>query len=845
MDYKLNVKKKAASTYSEVDLFDGTIIDFSLDFYNVDNIDQLRVPTSVSLTLPMTDNNVSVIDYDPRGNTYTTLPTNAFDFQLYLDNSVVLEGNLYVESYQFNNLSPVLNIRLVDKIQDIFNTSKSNTLTSMYSDQNSIVSFSQFLSNQSGAVGTDPTLQDVMFPYVDFCNDTHKFGYAQRQFIQFGFDKDRAGFVPALQVKSFVNRFFTTAGSSVTSRFFELGNYGNPISGNNPDDLYMLIPSSLQAGSRTRTRGMVLIEGPYEYFVNEFTQDADPAVTNAREMSTYPDPTYGWNYNGTPSSNTVDTGFGLNYTTNVPNTGLNTTAAYFGSHMSYKARPTATARNIQPNTWSGYEMSMIKSAAGEYSMVWRIFPATSTAKVNINAVLWKDGTPFERFRMHNTDGTIKELNVSDAGVTAMKTQNIYFEGMYNGQPRFIDNTSVNMMGNFQNLMFFNDGDIGDFIWEQKKIDIDAGSTYAVTMEFEWLEGEIDVEYVSAWTEVVAGNPSSGIKPSGYTRRMVASDDVAKAAYWEKPTLIGQLYLTLASVDDHNPYFLDDDINTYWALDNVDITPFDMLKEIIARFNLSAVYDQNSDTVLIDRLPDIRESNSLDDITDKVDNTRFIQVDVVTKIAKSIEIETSKNDLFFDTYGYDKKDLNPAGSDDIKFSLSSRFYNQSLCGDETFIEIPEGFNEYEIGFTENSFTKMKDVGLVFGYIDTPNYISNVKRAKFVEKGSYKGLIYETLTGHIFPRFTKDKTGSLPLYYFDEQGGTTDLYDFFVGNDNIAYYSKPKVKFSALMDSDYAFDIKNNYAPIEMAYVTSNNMIIKSFEGKMFDGGIYGEVEAIIL
>ena len=137
MDYKLKVKKKADTTFSEVDLFPDTIIDFDLDFYNVDNIDKIKVPISVALTLPLTDSNASSIDYDPRENILTTIPTNPFDFELLMNGSIVLKGNLYVESYEFNNNTPVINIRLVDRIQELFALAKEKSFSQLYDDTDS------------------------------------------------------------------------------------------------------------------------------------------------------------------------------------------------------------------------------------------------------------------------------------------------------------------------------------------------------------------------------------------------------------------------------------------------------------------------------------------------------------------------------------------------------------------------------------------------------------------------------------------------------------------------------------------------------------------------------------
>jgi hypothetical protein len=852
MDYRLKVKKKAASSYSDIDLFPDATIDFELDFYNVDNIDKLRVPIGVSLSIPMTENNTAVIDYDPRGTTYTTNPTTPFDFDLLLNGTSILIGNMYVESFDFNNAIPVVNVRLVDKIQEIFQIAKEKTMYDLYSDYNSLTSFDQFLSSQSGFIGTSPTMEDVMFPYIDFCNDTNKFGYAARQFIQFGFDSDRAGFVPAIRVKDFVDRFFTAAGSGVTSRFFELGNYTSSIPGNNPSDLYMAIPGKLLSSTRSRTRGLILVEGPYEYFVNNFTGDANLVNTSSLERDSFPLQTFGWNYNGTPGSNPVDTDYGLNYTTNVPNDGTDVARAYFGPHMSFTSRATAQDTTIGTG-WVGFEMPMIKTSAGSYNMVKEIYPSTSTAKIVFNAVIWKDGSPAERLRMCNSDGSIKQLNVSDATVAEITSGSTYdYWGVYT-HPQghrvkdYINVTDTQWKTVLNCQLRFDTNDIGDFIWERKEVAIDAGSTYAVTIEVEWVSGDIDVQYVSTWQPYfnMTSMADDGVIPDQLATKSVGSEEMIKGVYREDPNNVGVLYTALLATGTHNPYFNDDDINLRWMFEELSITPYDVMKEIIARFNLSAVYDQNSDNVLIDRLPDIRSLNTSTNITSRVDDRENISVEVVSRLAKSLEISTSANGLFFDEEGYGVTDLNLAGSDDLKFSLTSRFYNKSLCGDETFIEIPEGFNEYEIGFTENAFTKRTEIGIVFGYIDTPNYKTNIRRARFVERNGYKGLIYETMRGHVFPRFVSSKPNSLPLRYFDELDQPTELYDFFIENDNINFYNSSKVSFTAFFDTDYGFDIKNNYSDVTMDFLGSNQIIIKSFKGKVYDLGIYGEVEAIIL
>ena len=867
MDYKLRVKKKSSQSYSVADLFPETVINFDLDFYDVDNIDKIKVPVNVSLSLPMTENNVSVIDYDPSSSQYNNLPVDPFDFELYLNNIKVFEGNLYVESYAFNNAIPIVNIRMVDRIQEIFKDLRESTFTDMYSDYNSVEYFNTFLQTNSGTIGVEPSKDDILFPYVDFCNDVERFGYAQRQFIQFGPDSNKVGIVPSYKVSSFVERFFNEANVGVTSRFLELGNYGSSLPNNNPEDLYMLLNTKLHAGSRTVTRGFYLIEGPYEHFINEYTDYIEPDGNSpSKENNNYPAQTYGWNYNPTPFNNDVDNGFGLSYQTNVPNEADDLSKAYFGSHMNYTAKPFANdivsgdPRELPTGAFVDLEIPMIKVGNDRFAMVKNINHISSTAKFNLVATLWKDGSPKENFRMMNTDGSLKLLEALDATKVDLSNETAEnFVGYTDIDPQSgsspypswqsIYTGSVAPRKELYSSLRFGPNEIGQFKWEEKEIEIEAGSTYAVSMSFEWVEGALICDYVDTWQV----HPTNQLAILGWlipdtsvTNNVIYKEDVTKAVFKASPNSVGNLYLSFTSTGSHNPYFDTDDVNVYWSMQYSDVDPYETVKEILSRFNLSVVYDQNTQSVLIDRLPDIRSNNQDVDITDKIDDAEEIVVDVSTKIAKSIEISTSKTNLEFDTFGYEKKEINQAGSDELKFSLNSRFYNKSLCGPKVVDEYDGGYlSDNEIGFTNNEFTQYTESGITFGYISSPQYTTNIKRGKFISTSFYKGLVYETLTSQVFPRFTGSKFSSISLNHFDENGDTTDLYDFFVGNDNVLYYGKPKINLTALFNKEYAFNIKDNYSKTNINYIAGDGVIIKSLKGQLFEGGIYGEVEGIIL
>ena len=62
------------------------------------------------------------------------MPFNAFDIILSLDGTDIILGDMYIENYSYNNNTPVIGVRIVDKIQGIFKEANSILLSDMYSD---------------------------------------------------------------------------------------------------------------------------------------------------------------------------------------------------------------------------------------------------------------------------------------------------------------------------------------------------------------------------------------------------------------------------------------------------------------------------------------------------------------------------------------------------------------------------------------------------------------------------------------------------------------------------------------------------------------------------------------
>lgn len=837
MDYILKAKNKAAQFFNELDLFPDLTVNFDLDFYNVDNIDKLKVPVSIDLDLPFSDNNISVIGYDPTSGSFNTVPDEAFDFELLLNNQMVLRGNLYIESVFFNNTIPTFKIRLTDKLQEIFTQARELKFEDLYVDQNSSVTFDQLMLGAEGSIGSFTT-RDIVFPYIDMCNDTRKFGFASRQFIQYGYDQERVGLLPSFNVSNFIERFFTEAGVDVTSRLFQLGNYGTEVSNFSPDNLYMTLPSRIGAsGDRNDQRTFLLREGRYNWYISDLTEDAEAGVSTARELPNYPPITIGWNHSSTATS--LDGKFGYIKRDSFPNSYTDINKAFFAPHMSFNAAPTGSARTLPSGHWVALDIPMVSLTSTNFAKVVDIDAANSTAILRCQAVVWKDGAKFELFDMMDpTTNEPKEFNVSDATVRTT-IDNVLFEGAYQGGFTQIQDYNHNT------VLEFDDQAIGSFYWEDKDVTFDAGSTYSYSVEFQIVSGNIRVEHA---LDYIADPANTGYVIANNTATAdFKSFQIAKAIFREKTSNVGQLYISFQETGNSNPYFGDDVINLYNSFrDNISLKPYDIVKQIISRFNLSVVYDQNTNAVLLDRLPDIREPNSSLDLNNVTDDAQEISIDISKQSLRSLKY-TGPQGLFFDEYGYGEKIFNKFGNEDLSFNLSTRIYNRSLCGDIVTLEdLPVGTDEYEIGLTDNQFTPNSDIGIVLSYIDNAQYSTNIKRSKFVVRTDYTGIIYKTYKSHIFNgRLVGSLDGSLDLNYFDTVGDTTDLYDFTVANDNITFLSKPSMSFKALMPNQYAFNIKDNYSIANFDYIHNNQIVIKSVKGQSYDQGIYADIEAIIL
>lgn len=290
MDFKLEISRdNSANSYYKVDLFPKQQLDYDVDFYDTIEIDKVKIPFYTDLRIPLTPNNKSqvVFDYEPVPAQGRDFPSQDFFFILtvYGSQQVEISGILNVTSVEYNSGEPYLTVVLKDFISKYLSEIKDLPLGTIYDDNYYTTrnSFNNFRlptssSGEAGVIGQNPDpTRPISFPYVDFVNDINgKFGYAARQFVEYGTGIDRTGIMPVYSVKGFLQylRLYIKNPNfdfRIDSLLFGLGGPNGSFDNNpafpdmSPEKIHMLIPSQLLAKQDAQTNAALI----REFFVRQ------------------------------------------------------------------------------------------------------------------------------------------------------------------------------------------------------------------------------------------------------------------------------------------------------------------------------------------------------------------------------------------------------------------------------------------------------------------------------------------------------------------------------------------------------------------------------------------------
>ncbi len=269
---------------------------------------------------------------------------------------------------------------------------------------------------------------------------------------------------------------------------------------------------------------------------------------------------------------------------------------------------------------------------------------------------------------------------------------------------------------------------------------------------------------------------------------------------------------------------------------------------------------------IDPLSIVRTGSQ--NINSLIDDLKSVRISNGGDKVKLLEINNKDYGLYFDdlnndgiTIGSTLQEINPEGIVEIKFDLKSSIYYRSVCGDDASDmdgnqNFQNGaFSEKELGFTANIFTKNKDVGLRFAYLDKPLFASNLKKPFIKLKGNDQSgqMITETeriyidvstqhtFNGRLFPY----NTAGWSLMFENEDGDTTDTYDnIFATSEKILQSENPRIEFDMVVPTSNLASLDFFLQTLSCTRITPGGILVKSASGEVYDDFAYITIEGIL-
>lgn len=896
MDFILEISTDNTN-YFTVDLFPDPSLEYSLDFYDNLEIDKIKLPFSTTIKIPLTDTNKlsNRFGYNPLTDAGSAFPIDDYFFKITVFGSsqTVIEGILNVTSYEYNSGEPYIDVQLTDYVSKYIKDLKNKRLHEIY-DANSGTYGQYFRQNQTfstffdsvanggerGTINVNPTSRPIIFPYIDFVNDVEeKFGYAARQFTEYGVGLDRAGIVPVFNVQEFLDHiglYLTSQGfdTRVDSALFAR-NISEHIADFEAEKLVFMTPAKLEADKDVNTRTFAIRQSPYWVGTNENlytdSKTSDPTVTKDFVTNWFlNNETFG-NYG--PSAEGGEQVFPSVYGVDItddpyPESGLfGYERGYFAPHMSFNAgiawnsgNPNANVRTIQLEVPLVYEDNMTQN----------IIFAESTMEFGIFVGVYENGEMVKKIRLQDVNGVDILLRASQANVrqgnsekishSSSDPHNFFLEtGNYD---KYVILDDVLQPG-YTDMLEWNLSDLGvdnQYIPENTEMVINGESRYATNYFVEPISGDLRVRYTTgvtkdssncyhADTPVIADVPVEGL------RKLIS-----------RTGDYGQFNLKFTANQNFNPYFTDDEYNLKESLENTAQTSvYDILVGLCKRFNCGIFYEydsaNNKNVLRIDPLNIVRTGT--ENVNQYVDDTKSVKVYIGGDKIGNLSLTNKDYGLYYDdedgddiTIGSTTQSINADGVSDLEIDFKSSIYYKSVCGvkiDDTLNQnyINNVVSEKEIAFTPNLFTPYTEMGLRFAYVDKPLYRTMIKRPLAISKLQRPNLytktqrIYQDWTQHIFNgRLKHFNTEGWNLMAEDEAGNTTDYYDFYVDDEKIKYSNSPSIEFNMVVPTSDLASLDFMLQDFTASIINQNTIVVKSSEGDVFEDYAYLTIKGLL-
>jgi len=900
MIFKLEISRNNTNFF-EVDLFPDPQLEYNVDFYDSLDINKIRLPFSSSMKIPMTVLNMSTsrFNYNPLVDTQDLFPKDLFFFKIivYGSTEVNLQGLLNVQSFEYLSNEPYIDVNLDDYVSKYIGDLKDTTLSEVYDADTTSYgtyyrtdhTFQTFFFNaqgggEQGVIGQNPDDKPIIFPYIDFCNDVNgKFGYAARQFTEYGTGMDRAGIVPVFSVKNFL----TTLGywisaegfdTRVDSRLFGL-NKVEAIPDFEAEKLQMLIPCKLEADVDTNTRDFFLRQAPFWTGTNENLYGKKDIDGNDKILVT------NWFESGETFGNfgpftqdpedtsltipvTNQTQFGLDATNAAyPETeAFGNERGYFAPFMSYNAGISYKSGNTFANISEiKFEIPILQ----EDKLVYQLLPELPDSNMTFGIFIgvFENGEMVKKLRLEDSNGDAIVLNASDSTAVegfSNKTDHTgqldhqYFDDTFSSKYVIFDTDFTDV----RDMLVWNLDDLGlnELHLPTEELEISGESRYGVNYFIEPIQG--DLYSLNATNITAHGN--SHYDANTIVTQIATATDIKKAI--TRTEEYGELNIKFLANANFNPYFTNDVYNIKDSLENTaTLTPYQILVAICKRFNCGIYYEyddvQNKNVLRIDPLHLMRSGSQ--SINDLVDDLKSVKVYLGGDKVKDLTINNKDYGLYFDdeynkeiTIGSTTQEINSDGVSDLLVDFKSSIYYKSVCGDALFQ--PENDNlinnivsSKEVAFTPNLFTRHQEIGLRFAYVDKPLFSSMIKRPKVVNSEQKPNIftitqrIYQDWTPQVFNgRLFHYNTQGWNLLAEDENGDTTDYYTFYTDNEKIKYSNRPTIEFNMVLQTSELASLDFFFKTLSSTRINQSDILVKSAEGEVFEDYAYLTIKGLL-
>ena len=513
MNFELSLSTNNTS-YTDIDLFPNQTLQYDAEFYDDKDVSSVKIPFITEVKIPLTSSNKSFFGYDPVSSNASAFPDSDYYYKIKVENqaSTILYGICKVQDIEYNSDGPYINVQLKDFLSRFLSNLKDLKLgdvltSSHHTSRHTISDFNDTTANggEAGVIGQNPDYTRIVnFPFVDLANDTEKFGYESRQFVEYGSGQSRNGLIPTLSVSQYLKQIgsYLSTGQvpvKVKSKLFGV-NETEAIPDFQAEKLQAVIPAKILAKQNVNNRTFLITHRPDASSINEnldteYLLDGSTKLVSTNYYNSYE--VFG-NYGTTGTSYQK---YGVKAQSSDNPTATTTTGefGYFAPHMSFNGRLEFRTNNRDETTGT---IKLDLPMLGEDRMVQTINPSASTMVFNVYLNIYQDGYLQKKIALLDTNDDVLELLASDATTSA--------GGSVKQGSMITDYKKAGTSASFVFFPFNQPVNIDDQLeWpsqtvrlpsdEQIDMEFFGESRYATSITVEPVSGELNAEFADALT----------------------------------------------------------------------------------------------------------------------------------------------------------------------------------------------------------------------------------------------------------------------------------------------------------------------------------------------------------